>query len=122
MLIGHQSGTNGVAGLSFAVAVKALGLKRKKFYPPHILEDRRKANPKASNFYFEIEYDTATLRFLLERYLAAARQGIDISVDSPEVFWRALAAARATPQQRPPIETTAIPEPENGKVIDAVLP
>jgi hypothetical protein len=66
--------------MGIANKVSVLGVKRKKFYPPHILEDRRKQNPKATNFYFETEYDTATLRFVIERFLAAARQGVDITV------------------------------------------
>ena len=52
------------------------------------------------------------IRHCVERWLPPARHGVDISVDSPEEFWRAYAAAKATPQQRPPIETKAIPEPE----------
>jgi hypothetical protein len=44
-----------------------------------------------------------TIRHCVERWLPPARHGVDISVDSPEEFWRALAAARATPQQRPPM-------------------
>jgi hypothetical protein len=114
---------NQIFGDLMGVAEKVCkGLKRKKFYPPHIVEILLKDVPKNKRksvarkcFYWETEYDTATLRFLFERYIAPARQGIDISLDSPEEFWRAYAAAKATPQ-RPPIETKAIPEPENGKV------
>jgi hypothetical protein len=42
-----------------------------------------------------------TVRHCVERWLPAARQGIDISIDSPEEFWRAYAALKATPQQKP---------------------
>src|SRR5882724_2993593 len=35
-----------------------------------------------------------TIRHCVERWLPAARQGLDISVDSPEEFYRALEAAR----------------------------
>ncbi len=91
------------------------GVKRMKFYPLHILESRRKDKPKCRDYYFEIEYDAASIRFWLDRFVPAARQGIDINVDSPEEFYRALAAARAQPQQRPAIESTAIPEPESDK-------
>jgi hypothetical protein len=96
------------------------GVKRKKFYPPYIVEVLLKGTPEADHkklvkkfFYYELEYDSAMTRFLLERFLPAARQGIDINIDSPEEFYRALAAARATPQQKPPIETKALPEPES---------
>ncbi len=57
-----------------------------------------------------------TIRHAVERWLPPARHGVDISIDSPEEFYRALAAARATPQQRQPIETKAIAEPENKEV------
>ena len=42
-----------------------------------------------------------TIRHAVERWLPPARHGVDVSVDSPEEFWRALAAARAQPQQKP---------------------
>ena len=61
-----------------------MGIKRKKFYPPHILEDRRKADPKARHFYYEIEYHTATLRFLLERFIPPAKTAMDLNVNSLE--------------------------------------
>jgi hypothetical protein len=101
--------------MGIANKVSVLGVKRKKFYPPHILEDRRKQNPKATNFYFETEYDTATLRFMIERFLAAARQGVDITVSTHEEHIRAIEAAKAARAARlnPPIETEAIPEPES---------
>jgi len=55
-----------------------------------------------------------TIRHCVERWLPPARHGIDVNIDSPEEFYRALAAARAQPQQRPAIETEAkaIPQPE----------
>ena len=71
-----------------------MGIKRKKFYPSHILEDRRKVNPKAKNFYYEIEYDAATFRFLLERFIPPAKTAMDLNVNSPEEFDRAIEQAR----------------------------
>jgi hypothetical protein len=55
-----------------------------------------------------------TIRHCVERWLPPARHGVDITVDSPEEFYRALEAARRLDPPRPPIETTAkaIPEPE----------
>lgn len=70
------------------------GVKRMKFYPIHILEDRRKTNPKARDFYFEIEYDPAMIRFLLERFIPPAKTAMDLNVNSPEEFDRAIEQAR----------------------------
>jgi hypothetical protein len=42
-----------------------------------------------------------TIRHCVERWLPPARHGVDVSVDSPEEFWRAYAAAKAQPQQKP---------------------
>ena len=51
------------------------GIRRKKFYP--------KDHPtKPSHVYYEIEYDTATLRFLIERFLPPAKQTLDINIKS----------------------------------------
>jgi hypothetical protein len=62
------------------------GIRRGKFYPVHILEDMRKTRPKARNWYHEIEYDTAMIRFWIERFAPAAKQGIDLAVGSPEEY------------------------------------
>jgi hypothetical protein len=59
-----------------------------------------------------------TVRHAVERWLPAARYGVDISLDSPDQFWRALAAAREQPQERPAIETKALPEPTESNVSD----
>lgn len=76
-------------------ALKACkGIRKRKFYPPHILEDRRKLNPKATNFYYEIEYDMATVRFWIERFAAPAKQSIDLKVGSPEEFLLAIQKAK----------------------------
>jgi hypothetical protein len=50
------------------------GIKRKKFYP--------KEHPMAGRVYYEKEYDTATLRFLIERFIPPAKQALDINVKS----------------------------------------
>jgi len=99
-------------GEVIALLLKACkGVKRRKFYPPH--------HPQTpGKIYYEIEYDTASIRFWIERFVPAARQGVDIAVDSPEEFYRALEAARRREAelQKPPIETKAIPEPDNDQV------
>jgi hypothetical protein len=71
-----------------------MGIKRKKFYPLHILEQRLKTNPKARDYYFEIEYDPAMIRFLLERFIPPAKTAMDLNVKSPEEFDRAIEQAR----------------------------
>ena len=53
------------------------GIKKKRFYPkdyPLKKGERR--------FYYEIEYDTATLRFLIERFVPPAKQALDINLKS----------------------------------------
>ena len=92
--IAKENMARGLGEILATLKKVALGVKRIKFYPPHILEDRRKKNPKARNFYYEIEYHPATIHFWIERFVPAARQGVDITVDSPEEFYRALEAAR----------------------------
>jgi hypothetical protein len=42
----------------------------------------------------EIEYDTATLRFLLERFIPPGKTAMDLNVNSPEEFDRAIEQAR----------------------------
>jgi hypothetical protein len=91
-----------VRGLGEIIAVMrkvAKGVRRKRFYPTH--------HKQAGKVYYETEYDTATIRFWIERFLPAPRQGVDIAVDSPEEFYRALEAARrdkAESEKNPPIE------------------
>jgi hypothetical protein len=63
-----------------------MGIKRKKFYP--------KGHPKEGKEYVEIEYDTATLRFLLERFIPPAKTAMDLNVNSPEEFDRAIEQAK----------------------------
>jgi hypothetical protein len=71
-----------------------------------------KKNPKARRYYYEIEYDSAMIRFYIERFVAPARQGIDVSVDSPEKFYQALEAAeRLERERRNTLETQALPGP-----------
>jgi len=62
---------------------------------------RRKHNPKTGDVYFEIEFDGAMIRHWIDKFVPDASKTLDINVDGPEEFWRALAAARATPQQKP---------------------
>jgi len=99
-----------------------MGVKRKKFYPPHVLEQLKVLNPKVKPFYYEMEYDSRIVMFWIDRFVSAARQGIDIKVGSPEEFYIALAKAEkdaAMEKQNPPIETKAIPEPDNKEVHDS---
>ena len=63
------------------------GVKRKKFYP--------KGHPKEGDEYIEMEYDTATLRFLIERFVPPAKTAMDLNVrDTPEEWYRAIRAAK----------------------------
>ena len=74
-----------------------MGIKRKKFYPAHYLAEFLKQNPKSKIrqlIYYEIEYDTATLRFLLERFIPPAKTAMDLNVNSPEEFDRAIEQAK----------------------------
>jgi hypothetical protein len=52
-----------------------------------------------------------TIRHAVERWLPPARHGVDISVDSPEEWYRAIAASKRREaelrQQKPPIEPGA---------------
>ena len=53
-----------------------------------------------------------TVRHCVERWLPSARQGVDVSVDSPEKFWQALEEAqRLEKEQKNTYETTALPPP-----------
>jgi hypothetical protein len=51
------------------------GIKRKRFYPKDY-----PLKPGEKRFYYEIEYDTATLRFLIERFVPPAKQSIDVNL------------------------------------------
>jgi hypothetical protein len=56
-----------------------------------------------------------TTRHCVERWLPPARQAMDLTVDSPDEFYRALEAARRREAElapKPPIEAKAIAEPE----------
>jgi hypothetical protein len=56
---------------------------------------RRKYCPKTEQVYYEMEYDTATLRFLIERFIPPAKTAMDLNVrDTPEEWYRAIQAAR----------------------------
>jgi hypothetical protein len=50
------------------------GVKRKKFYP--------KEHPWAGRAYYEVEYDSAMLRFLIERFFPPAKQTLDVNMKS----------------------------------------
>lgn len=52
----------------------AHGIKRKKFYP--------KEHPKAGRVYYEKEYDSAMIRFLIERYVPPAKVSVDVNLTS----------------------------------------
>jgi hypothetical protein len=90
-----------------------LGVRRKKWIPFAHYEEMAKTNPKLKRFYWEVEYDTALLRFYIERFVAPARQGIDVHVDSPEKFYQALEEAERleAERRRASYEAAAIPPP-----------
>ena len=97
------------------------GVRRLKFYPLHVLEERRKTNPKARSWYHEIEYDSAMIRFWIERFVPAARQGIDLALGSPEEFYLAIQKAKREAQeaqepQDATIEVEAKAIPDNDQV------
>ena len=73
-----------------------MGIKRKRFYPPHILELRLKDDPKARKFYYEIEYDSAMIRFLIERFIPPAKTAMDLNVKTLEEFYRAIEQAKSS--------------------------
>jgi hypothetical protein len=50
------------------------GVKRKKFYP--------KEHKWAGRAYYEVEHDSATLRFLIERFFPPAKVSMDINMKS----------------------------------------
>ena len=72
------------------------GVRRMKFYPAHILELRLKDNPKARKFYYEIEYDSAMIRFLIERFIPPAKTAMDLNVKTLEEFYRDIEQARSS--------------------------
>jgi hypothetical protein len=49
---------------------------------------RRKHNSKTGETYYETEYDTATLRFLIERFIPPAKTTMDMNVNSPDEDYR----------------------------------
>lgn len=94
------------------------GVKVRKFYPAN--------HKKAGQQYYDIEYDSAMIRFWIERFVPAARQGIDVNINSPDERFRFIEAAKRAKAERlaneKAIEAKAIPqpevipEPEDGKV------
>jgi hypothetical protein len=54
----------------------------------------RKHHPRTGVIYYEKEYDTATLRFLIDRFIPAARQSLDVTMGTPEEFYQAIAEAK----------------------------
>jgi hypothetical protein len=47
-----------------------MGVKKKRWNPWAHYEDMKKAYPKAKRFYYEVEYDSAMIRFYIERFVA----------------------------------------------------
>lgn len=45
---------------------------------------RRKFHPKTGKVYWEKEYDTAMLRYLLERFLPRAKTTVDLNLNYPD--------------------------------------
>jgi hypothetical protein len=76
------------------------GIRRKKWFPRDYYEELKAKDPKARRFYYETEYDSRMIQFWLERFIPAARQAIDVNVDSPEKFWQALEAAERLERER----------------------
>jgi len=86
------------------------GVKRYKFDSKG--QPIKHPNDPAKNYY-EVEYDTASIRFWIERFVPAAKQNLALDPDaSPEQFFQALEAARRKKEEEArTIETTAIPAP-----------
>jgi hypothetical protein len=55
---------------------------------------RRHHHPKTGAVYYETEYDIGMLKFLIERFIPAARQGTDLAVGTPEEFYQAIQKAK----------------------------
>jgi hypothetical protein len=50
---------------------------------------RPKHHPKAGEVYYEREYDTASLRFLIERFIPPAKTARDLNFNGPEKYLQA---------------------------------
>jgi hypothetical protein len=54
---------------------------------------RRKYSPKGE-VYYETEYDTSMLRFLIERFIPPAKTTMDLNVNGPEKYLQAIEKAK----------------------------
>jgi hypothetical protein len=55
---------------------------------------RRHYNAKTGEVWYEREYDTATLRFLIDRFIPAAKTTQDLNVNGPEKYLQAVEKAK----------------------------
>jgi hypothetical protein len=53
-----------------------------------------KHHPKTAAVYYEREYDTASLRFLIERFIPAAKTATDLNFNGPEKYLQAIEKAK----------------------------
>jgi hypothetical protein len=53
-----------------------------------------KHHPKTGEVYYETEYDTASLRFLIERFIPPAKTAMDLNVIGPEKYFQAIEKAK----------------------------
>jgi len=91
---------------------RALGVKKYKFDS----KGNPIKHPETSKNYYEIEYDTASIRFWIERFVPASKQTTALDPDSsPELFFQPLEDARRKKEEEArTIETTALPVPKDG--------
>jgi hypothetical protein len=55
---------------------------------------KRRRVDSEGRVYYETEYDTGMLKFLIERFIPTARQGTDLAVGTPEEFYQAIQQAK----------------------------
>jgi hypothetical protein len=88
------------------------GIRRKKFNA----KGEPIIDPDTGKQYFELEYDSAMIRFWIDRFVPAARAGVTMAESTPEEFWRALEEARRREAEEK--ATIEVKEPDTKKVHD----
>ena len=96
----------------------AMGVKRKKFYPAHYFEWLLTNNPKAKKFYYEIEYDAASIRFWIDRFVPPARQGSISTLILPRSFIARWLPPGRHPNRDHPLRPRRYPSPRTRGFID----
>jgi hypothetical protein len=73
---------------------------------------RKKFHPKTGEAYWEIQYDSAMIRFWIDRFVPPARAGMTMAESTPEEFWRALEEARRREAEEKAAIEVKVPDPK----------